>query len=144
MYKEVVPSKWPSIWSSLIIKSWSTYSEVFLLFWYLVHNKMIQIYLSKSIPLIGNFWGDRKYKTWNFSRAWWLIESHQIPLYFWPLNQFHSWVLELGPRTWHNCLYIQIPSGMWSSFYCYVNQWGDSQHLLLLCSWNHQSIGSKY
>ena len=38
MDKEVAPSKWPIIWSSPFIKSWSTYSEVFMLFWYLVDN----------------------------------------------------------------------------------------------------------
>ena len=31
------------------------------------------------------------------------------------------WVLESGPRTWHHCLYIQIRSGMRSSFYCHVD-----------------------
>ena len=38
MYKEVSPLKWPIIWFSLFIKLWSTYSQVFVLFWYLVHN----------------------------------------------------------------------------------------------------------
>ena len=44
MYKEVAPSKWPIIWFSLFIKSWSTYSEVFMLFWYLVHNTFPRSY----------------------------------------------------------------------------------------------------
>ena len=49
-------------------------------------------------------------------QVWWQIESHQIPLYFWHLNKLPSWVLELGPRTWNYCLYIQILGGMRSSF----------------------------
>ena len=48
MYKEVSPSKWPIIWYSLYIKSWSTYSEVFLLFWYLVHKKILKVRLNFS------------------------------------------------------------------------------------------------
>ena len=52
MYKEVFPSKWLIILISLFSKVWSTYYNVFMLFGYFLHNKILPKSVQPTLLLV--------------------------------------------------------------------------------------------